>query len=192
MTLCKKSRLCKICVYILGLGGELLVCATTPLFVFVVHDCRWNSSSSFFVSSSCEQVVPLPLQGLAPVVVWCSCVCDGWCYVSSCSFLSFFMCRKLERWSPTLVIVIIIKDLQAFVATILFRWTMSCLDPTFIVFFACSYFFKAVKLWSFTSGLKSQVLFAFVCAWSYSYSSLFCVRPCYCLLLFVYVGFKSQ
>lgn len=143
MTLCKKSRPCNIHVNILGLGRELLVCATTPSFVFVVHDCRWSSPSSFSVSFSGERVVPLPLQGFAPIIVWCSCVCDGWCYVSSCSLLPFFMCKKLEWWSLTLVVLITIaKDLQAFVAIILFKWAMSCHDPTVMVFFAYSYVFQ--------------------------------------------------
>jgi hypothetical protein len=150
MTLCKKSRPCNIHVNILGLGRELLVCATTPSFVFVVHDCLWSSPSSFYVLFSGEQLVPLPLQGFAPIIVWCSCVCDGWCYVLSCSLLSFFMWRKLEWWSLTLIVVItIVKDLQAFVAIILFKWAMSCPDPTFIVFFAYSYVFQgneALKL----------------------------------------------
>jgi len=64
-------------VNILGLRGELLACATAPSFVFVLRHCRWNSPSSFSMSSSREQVVLLPPQGLAPIVVWCSCVCDG-------------------------------------------------------------------------------------------------------------------
>jgi len=149
-TPCKKSRSCNICVNILWLGRELLVCATIPSFVFVVCHCRWSSPSSFFVLSSSEQVVPLPPQGLAPIIVSCSCVCDGWCYVLSCSLLSFFMCRKLEWWSPILVVIITIaKDLQAFVAIILFRWAVSCLDLTIIMFFVCSYVFQgdeALKL----------------------------------------------
>jgi hypothetical protein len=59
------------------------------------------------------------------------------------------------------------------------------------VFLLIHMFFKAMKLWSF-SGLKSQVPLAFVCAWSCSYSSLFCVQPCSYLLLFVCAGSKSQ
>jgi len=44
------------------------MCATLS-FVFVVHHCHWSSPSSFFVLSSNEQVVPLPPQGLARIVV---------------------------------------------------------------------------------------------------------------------------
>jgi hypothetical protein len=147
MTLCKKSRSCNIRVNILGVGGELLVCATTPSFAFVVRRCHWSSPSSFFMSSSSEQVVILTLQGLVPIIVWCSCLCDGWCYVLSCSPLSFFMCRKLEWWSPILVVVTTItKDLQVFVAIVLFRWAMSCLDPTLWFFLLVHIFFKAMKL----------------------------------------------
>jgi hypothetical protein len=169
--MCKKSRSCNICVNILGLGGELLVSTTTPMFVFYVRHCHWSSPSSFFVSSLGEQAILLPPQGLAPIVVWCSCVCDGWCYVSSCSLLSFFMCKKLEQWSSTLVVVITIaKDLQAFVAIILFKWAMSCLDPIVMVFFACSYVFQGDE------ALKLQ--------W-FQVSNAFCFCVHTALLLFV-------
>ncbi len=66
MTPCKKSGSCNIYVNILGLGGELLVHATTPLFVFTMCHHHWSSPSSFFMSSSSEQVGPLPFKVLLP------------------------------------------------------------------------------------------------------------------------------
>jgi hypothetical protein len=77
MTSCKNLRSCNIYVNILGLGRELLVCATFPSFVFVVHRYHWSLPLSFFMLFLGEQVVPLPPQGFSPIVVWCSCVCDG-------------------------------------------------------------------------------------------------------------------
>ncbi len=67
------------------------MCATTPSFVFAMCHHHWILPSSFFMLSLGEQVGLLLLQGLAPIIVWCSCVCDGWCYVSSCSPLSFYV-----------------------------------------------------------------------------------------------------
>jgi hypothetical protein len=73
------------------------VCAIAPSFVFAMPHCYWSLPSSFFMTSSGEQVVLLPFQGLAPIIVWCSRVCDDWCYVSTCSLLSYFMCKKLNQ-----------------------------------------------------------------------------------------------
>ncbi len=64
--MCKKSRPCNIHVNTLGLGGELLVCATTPLFVFYVHHCHWSSSSSFSCHLQVSKLFFYPLKVLLP------------------------------------------------------------------------------------------------------------------------------
>jgi hypothetical protein len=45
------------------------MCVRTPSFAFAMHHHRWSSPSSFFMSSSGEQVGLLPPQGFTPIVV---------------------------------------------------------------------------------------------------------------------------
>jgi hypothetical protein len=144
MTLCKKLGSCNICVYILGLGGELLVCAKnsfvcfcyvpsplelTIILLYVIFKwASWSFTPSRFCSHCCLMFM---------------CLCWLLLCIVLLPFVIFYV-QKTRVVKFTLVVVITIpKDLRAFVAIILFKWAMSCLDPSIMVFFAYSYVFQS-------------------------------------------------
>ncbi len=80
-------------------------------------------------------------------------ICFLWLVLCHLVPLYHFMCKKLKWWN-LIVVITIVKDLQAFVAIILFKWTMPCLDLTVMVFFCLFICFS--KQWSFEASVVSS------------------------------------